>query len=651
MTNIQCDFVSEPLESDRKPEDALSEYTPVRLQTLLKYFRINPGFLRHPVNYPRTLNLIANDLREPSFQKSCVDILDAIEEWKARVALETEPTLPPDRELKRLLVALESRLTHAQITLILQHMEVVGGDADGLWATIAVEMRALKHPPRPEIYWRRGFEEWCQEAKERFREDPDALTALQQRYIDYARERGELDDGSGVEFDALELVLNHCRTCLGVLKAADPKAYLFEPGGTGTTLADKINVCFGTGIDLEERLPKYVCWKCVEKVEGAYALKMQIDRTDEELKCLIGEYGKRERRQSEHVKHEQREEEAALEMVQEEPEEQQEEEEALVASDKEVEHLEEVVEMENVKYSWQVVEDHEMVVEQVEHVDASELTQQEAECFDVMVATDEDYLEDDGQEAFVKEEPEKKIMTPCQKLSPQLTTKRKIVADLNDKFYHCPECRVVLRTQQLWEAHIASHNSEKRYTCEVCSKQFRSSSTLKIHQRTHTNERPYVCEICSKSFVQSTNLVYHMKVHRDIRNYPCDQCTYKARNKNDLNLHKRTHTGARPYVCEYCDCPFTTSSNLSKHIRRRHMGEKKYQCQECNKTFTTKETVQKHMVTHTGTKPYSCPECTSTYGWYNGLQKHMKAMHPGAPIPTEKTMMVASLGVESLGEA
>ncbi|KXJ70473.1 hypothetical protein RP20_CCG023377, partial [Aedes albopictus] len=681
-----------------------------------------------PVNYPRTLNLIANDLAEPNFQPSFPEILEAIERWKAWVALQqTEPTRPPDRELKRLLEALESRLTHSQITLMLQHMEVVGGDADGLWATIAVEMRALKYPPRPEIYWRRGFEEWCQEARDRFREDPDALTALQQRYIDYARERGELDEEvAWIEVDALELVLNHCRTCLGMLRAADPKAYLFEPGGMGTTLADKINVCFGTGIDLEERLPKYVCRKCVEKVEEAYALKMQIDRTDEELKSLIGEYQKRETARS-NVKNEHREADTTettvqtlqdaspLEVIQEK---EQQLSEQLEVPEEEVEHLEGVVDAEHdVKYSWQVISDSEqMIVEQVEeheeeHIDVSEAVQEEVESYDdVMVATEADYLEDDIEEQYVEEETEQ-----------------------NHNFYQCPECRIVLRSHELWETHKARHASEKRYTCEVCSKQFRSSSTLRIHQRTHTNERPYVCEICNKSFVQSTNLVYHMNVHQNIRNYPCDQCPYKARNKNDLNLHKRTHSGARPYICEYCECTFTTSSNLSKHIKRRHIGEKNFKvcskafrthsqikahgfvhdrnnrpmkcercpyrtstksslsihmkshvttrpyvcphckmgfrtssnmhkhvrnthegqrpfkCPECSKTFSTKETVQKHMVTHTGSKPYACPECTSTYSWYNGLQKHMKVMHPGAPIPTEKTMMVASLAAGSMG--
>lgn len=364
---------------------------------MLKYFRINPDFLIRPANFPRTLNLIANDLTEGAFQKTSIEILQAIEQWKIRIGQSDAASLvhAPDRELKRLLTAIESRLTHGQITLILQHLEVVGSDADGLWATIAVEMRALKHPPRPEIYWRRAFDEWCQEARNRYQDSPDELTALQQRYVEFAKDRGELDDMMEVEVDALELVLNHCRTCLGMLKAADPKAYLFEPVGTGTTLADKINVCFGTGIDLEERLPKYVCWKCVEKVEGAYGLKMQIDRTDEELKSLIGEY---EKRDAGGIK---------TELTGSGEVEKAQEEETTVegtGTEEEVVHSEECVEEDNVKYDWDPAEEQqEMVVEQV---DASE--EQEIESFDALEETDEPYyLETDPEEAFVEVKPER----------------------------------------------------------------------------------------------------------------------------------------------------------------------------------------------------------------------------------------------------
>lgn len=268
----------------------------MHFHTLLKYIRINPDFLKSPLSFPRTLTFISNDLTRNGLHKSSEEVHAALEHWKERISDSDEASLtrPLDRELKRLLESIESRLTHAQITLILQHMEVVGSKSQTLWPTIGVEMKALKFSHRPDIYWRRSFERWCQEARKRNEKDPDGLSSLQQRYIDFLRERNELNQTEEENvIDVLELFLNQCRTCLETLKASNTRVYLFEAMGTGTTLADKINMCFGSGIDIEERLPKYVCGECVKKVEVAYTLKMQIDRADEDLRSLLTEYSRK----------------------------------------------------------------------------------------------------------------------------------------------------------------------------------------------------------------------------------------------------------------------------------------------------------------------------------------------------------------------
>uniref|UniRef100_A0A8D8CUP5 Myoneurin n=1 Tax=Culex pipiens TaxID=7175 RepID=A0A8D8CUP5_CULPI len=623
---------------DTKPDQQLDP--PQRPQTLLKYCRNNPNFLRDPASFPQTLKLIGGELASDGTPpKSGEEVLALLESWKQHVA-QTEPAAfqrPSDRELKRLLDALESRLTFTQITLILQHLEVVGSGSETLWPTIAVEMRALKFPARPEVYWRWGFDEWGQQAKRVLREDPDGLSALQQRYVDFLQERGEVDGGGEGSYgvDALELVINHCRACLEVLKVGGSKVYLFEALGVGTTLADKINVCFGSGINVEERLPKYVCGRCVEQVDAAYALKMQIDRTDEELRSLLAEYSKPVGEEAIEVQAEEvpvDSTESAQGTAEEEHFEDdlgmdvqdasmvEEEIRTKVEPEVQLEHEEmiEGEEEEDMEHEYVVVESEETVYE---------LSEEHAR-FSIRI------MDDDNEAATADATDNKKELVE--------PTAEPTTEDTAKSFYQCDKCRVVLRTYELLKRHEkARHNDEeeRHFACSHCTKKFRSASTLKVHQRIHTNERPYVCDICDKSFAQNTNLVYHRKVHQDIRDYACDQCSYRARSQNDLNLHSRRHTGARPYVCDECQLPFSTSSNLSKHVKRRHMGERKYKCDQCDKTFTTKETAQKHLVTHTGSKPFHCPECNVAYGWYNGLQKHLKSVHPGAPIPTEKSMM------------
>ncbi|XP_055633080.1 zinc finger protein 665-like isoform X2 [Toxorhynchites rutilus septentrionalis] len=634
MSSIKTFLEVQRLEADSaKSDDVLSDYTSVRLQILLKYLRINPELLRDPVSFPRTLHFIGNDLARSGLSQSSEEVYTALEHWKERIfnSDQASLTIPPDRELKRLLLAIESRLTHSQITLILQHMEVVGSHSQTLWPTIAVEMKALKFPPRPEIYWRWAFEQWCQEARKRFEDDPDGLSSLQQRYIDFLRERNELEQQMAAEenvFDALELIINHCRACLETLKVGNPKVYLFEALGVGTTLADKINVCFGSGIDIEDRLPKYVCGECVAKVDVAYTLKMQIDRTDEELRSLMAEYNRKsnaEQREVEEQVHILEETELPIDSI-------------VVMSEQiqsdEIEFQTVVVDMVDERDGMIYDDDREQQSD-------SRSVDKDEECSEIM-AEGQDYSGEQEEVVIAIKEEDHKFSTDDSSDYPAKSSRKsrnKIVPEIDKKFYRCNLCRTILRTSDLWRAHMDRHASEKEHVCSTCSKQFRSASTLKVHQRTHTNERPYVCDICNKSFAQNTNLVYHLKVHQNIRDFPCDQCPYRARSQNDLNLHQRKHTGVRPYTCGVCQCSFTTSSNLNKHAKRRHMGERKYKCEECGKTFTTKETVQKHMVTHNGTKPYSCPECKVPYSWYNGLQKHMKLIHPGAHIPTEKTLI------------
>uniref|UniRef100_A0A8D8CWR4 Zinc finger protein 502 n=1 Tax=Culex pipiens TaxID=7175 RepID=A0A8D8CWR4_CULPI len=560
---------------DTKPDQQLDP--PQRPQTLLKYCRNNPNFLRDPASFPQTLKLIGGELASDGTPpKSGEEVLALLESWKQHVA-QTEPAAfqrPSDRELKRLLDALESRLTFTQITLILQHLEVVGSGSETLWPTIAVEMRALKFPARPEVYWRWGFDEWGQQAKRVLREDPDGLSALQQRYVDFLQERGEVDGGGEGSYgvDALELVINHCRACLEVLKVGGSKVYLFEALGVGTTLADKINVCFGSGINVEERLPKYVCGRCVEQVDAAYALKMQIDRTDEELRSLLAEYSKPVGEEAIEVQAEEvpvDSTESAQGTAEEEHFEDdlgmdvqdasmvEEEIRTKVEPEVQLEHEEmiEGEEEEDMEHEYVVVESEETVYE---------LSEEHAR-FSIRI------MDDDNEAATADATDNKKELVE--------PTAEPTTEDTAKSFYQCDKCRVVLRTYELLKRHEkARHNDEeeRHFACSHCTKKFRSASTLKVHQRIHTNERPYVCDICDKSFAQNTNLVYHRKVHQDIRDYACNQCSYRARSQNDLNLHSRRHTGARPYVCDECQLPFSTSSNLSKHVKRRHMGERKY---------------------------------------------------------------------------
>lgn len=143
----------------------------------------------------------------------------------------------------------------------------------------------------------------------------------------------------------------------------------------------------------------------------------------------------------------------------------------------------------------------------------------------------------------------------------------------------------------------------KRHICEYCSKSFKTKLSLKIHIRSHTNERPFNCPECGKTFKTYSAVHNHRAVHSTDKNFKCPvpDCNYRTTTKANLNIHGRTHTQERfvlfalcyhfqflsfhfrKYACVYCQLKFTTTSNLSKHVKNIHHQIKAHKCSQCEK--------------------------------------------------------------------
>lgn len=178
--------------------------------------------------------------------------------------------------------------------------------------------------------------------------------------------------------------------------------------------------------------------------------------------------------------------------------------------------------------------------------------------------------------------------------------------------------------------------------CEKCPESFCTTSSLKAHLETkhmvevdqsnlknqaqeNATSEVHKCLFCGKSFVRKRNLINHRKlVHKDnVIDLRCLLCWRKftskanlerhqeeiykdgiAKNKCDncgkqfcTNKHMRSHVNSvhtqDQFVCEYCDQSFITSSNLTKHSKRRLRAS--LSCDICGKVMCNLKLLRDHM--------------------------------------------------------
>ncbi|KAG5325775.1 ZFP92 protein, partial [Pseudoatta argentina] len=89
------------------------------------------------------------------------------------------------------------------------------------------------------------------------------------------------------------------------------------------------------------------------------------------------------------------------------------------------------------------------------------------------------------------------------------------------------------------------------------------------------------------------------------------------------------------YLCYYCGKQFTTSTNLTRHIKVMHTRERedkpyipgKYKCNMCGKDFQSLGALYCHKKTKHTQKPYKCDQCPATFTHHKLLIQHIQETH------------------------
>ncbi|XP_044734176.1 zinc finger protein 432-like isoform X2 [Chrysoperla carnea] len=159
--------------------------------------------------------------------------------------------------------------------------------------------------------------------------------------------------------------------------------------------------------------------------------------------------------------------------------------------------------------------------------------------------------------------------------------------------------------------------------CPQCGKSFELNEDLEIHKLQHKKFDDLICPKCPKSFGNERNLKRHLIMHMVNKPYKCDFCEKGFAGSGDRIRHLRTHTGERPYICQTCGKPFPDSSGLSQHMKF-HNSIKSYICSVCSKGFVFPYELRRHMRMHTGEKPFLCSLCGKGFRDSTDLKIHTR---------------------------
>lgn len=161
------------------------------------------------------------------------------------------------------------------------------------------------------------------------------------------------------------------------------------------------------------------------------------------------------------------------------------------------------------------------------------------------------------------------------------------------------------------------------FACSVCDFKCRSPSTLTAHGLLHKNMRAkdeYVCKVCGDQFERAQTLSHHFKV-----------------------AHQRPKL-----ICNICGCPCANEIALLAHYKKHE--PKAFSCDDCNAEYDNAVSLNNHIKTHATTLLYACNKCDASFSSTGEVSMHLRTMHAKPRDRTKTEHVLQTLAVINPGE-
>ncbi|XP_076655001.1 uncharacterized protein LOC143360225 [Halictus rubicundus] len=208
---------------------------------------------------------------------------------------------------------------------------------------------------------------------------------------------------------------------------------------------------------------------------------------------------------------------------------------------------------------------------------------------------------------------------------------------VSQSLYTCSKCSRCYSSKRSLDRHIATHN-EKKFTCDKCSKQFLHLNDLMKHNKLHKAKekaKPVLCSICNKSFKKTDTMVRHLNIHKRANPKEVLSILKEIRDKRKFeNISEEpvneTNDGRKEIRDAYVNNEsrgavkkYTLDSDMLNARIDAFDNTAFHRCKYCNKSCPTDKLLQDHLLTHTE-KKFVCNVCNMKFFRLDRLESHKK---------------------------